>query len=73
VSECSAREIHYASGGYPPAILIAGPEETSQLISQNFFIGGMPDSTYKSGAVPLQPLFSLSLNSSGVKRYSWVP
>ena len=49
----SAREIRYASGGHPPAILIAGAGETSQLITQNFFIGGMSDSTYESGAVSL--------------------
>jgi sigma-B regulation protein RsbU (phosphoserine phosphatase) len=49
----ATREIRYASGGHPPAILITGAGETSQLITQNFFIGGMPDSTYESGAVSL--------------------
>jgi sigma-B regulation protein RsbU (phosphoserine phosphatase) len=48
----STREIRYASGGHPPAILIAGAGETSQLITQNFFIGGMPDSGGTSDVPP---------------------
>jgi sigma-B regulation protein RsbU (phosphoserine phosphatase) len=47
------RELRYASGGHPPALLFAGAGENNQLITQNFFIGGMPDSTYESGAVSL--------------------
>jgi sigma-B regulation protein RsbU (phosphoserine phosphatase) len=49
----TTREIRYASGGHPPALLFTGAGETSQLITPNFFIGGMPDSTYESGAVPV--------------------
>ena len=45
----SKREISYASGGHPPALLITGAGKASQLITPNFFIGGMPDSVYGSG------------------------
>jgi sigma-B regulation protein RsbU (phosphoserine phosphatase) len=47
------RELRYASGGHPPALLYAGAGEKNQLITPNFFIGGMSDSTYESGAVSL--------------------
>lgn len=47
----ATREIRYASGGHPPALIFMGAGETSQLITPNFFIGGMPDSAYESGAV----------------------
>jgi sigma-B regulation protein RsbU (phosphoserine phosphatase) len=49
------REIRYASGGHPPALLFTGDGGASQLITQNFFIGGMADSTYESGSVTLPP------------------
>jgi sigma-B regulation protein RsbU (phosphoserine phosphatase) len=47
------REIRYASGGHPPALLFAGDGSSSQLITQNFFIGGLSDSVYESGSVSL--------------------
>lgn len=45
------REIRYASGGHPPALLITDAGETHQLMTPNFFIGGMPDSTYTSDTI----------------------
>jgi sigma-B regulation protein RsbU (phosphoserine phosphatase) len=45
------RELRYASGGHPPALLMTATGGTSLLSTENFFIGGMPDSTYASGAV----------------------
>jgi sigma-B regulation protein RsbU (phosphoserine phosphatase) len=47
------REIRYASGGHPPALLFAAAGEGSPLSTQNFFIGGMPDTPYKSAAIAL--------------------
>lgn len=49
------REIRYASGGHPPALIFTGDGGASQLITQNFFIGGMADSTYESSSVTLPP------------------
>jgi sigma-B regulation protein RsbU (phosphoserine phosphatase) len=47
----SRREIRYASGGHPPALLFAADGTAKQLITHSFFIGGMPDSPYQSGVI----------------------
>lgn len=47
----SRREIRFASGGHPPALLISADGTAHQLITHSFFIGGMPDSTYRSGVI----------------------
>ena len=61
----NTRELRYASGGHPPALLFCGGE-TKQLITENFFIGGMSDSTYASGSVLLPGPARLYVFSDGV-------
>ncbi len=58
------RELRYASGGHPPSLLLMDGK-THLLITENFFIGGMPDSTYKSGAIALPGSARLYLFSDG--------
>ncbi len=62
----TSRELRYASGGHPPALLMTGTGQTRQLITENFFIGGMPDSTYVSGRVSLPEPSRLYVFSDGV-------
>lgn len=59
-----SRELRYASGGHPPSLLLMDGK-TQPLSTENFFIGGMPDSTYKSGAVALPEPARLYLFSDG--------
>jgi sigma-B regulation protein RsbU (phosphoserine phosphatase) len=61
----TTRELRYASGGHPPALLITADGQTSQLITENFFIGGMEDSTYVSGTASLPGPARLFLFSDG--------
>jgi len=61
----TTRELRYASGGHPPALLMMGDGQPQQLITENFFIGGMPDSTYVSGSVCLPAASRLYLFSDG--------
>ncbi len=60
------RELHYASGGHPPALLMTGAGQTQQLITPNFFIGGMPDSTYVSASVSVPEPSRLYIFSDGI-------
>ncbi len=62
----TTRELSYASGGHPPALLMTGAGQTRQLITENFFIGGMPDSTYVSGSVSLPDPSRLYIFSDGI-------
>ena len=62
----TTRELRYASGGHPPALLFTGVRESRQLITENFFIGGMPDSTYTSGSAFLPGPARLYVFSDGV-------
>ena len=61
----TTRELRYASGGHPPALLITADGQTNQLITENFFIGGMEDSTYVSGTASLPGPARLFLFSDG--------
>ena len=58
------RELRYASGGHPPALLLMDGR-IHQLITPNFFIGGMLDSTYQSGTIVLPGPARLYLFSDG--------
>lgn len=58
------RELRYASGGHPPAFLMADGA-SRELSTENFFIGGLPDPTYVSGAVTLPGAARLYLFSDG--------
>lgn len=60
------RRLCFASGGHPPAFLVSGDGTLSQLITANFFIGGLPDSLYQGDAVTIPEHSRLYIFSDGV-------
>ncbi len=60
------RSLHYASGGHPPALLISGLGRIDQLITENFFIGGLSTSNYVSDTIDVPCHSELYIFSDGV-------
>jgi sigma-B regulation protein RsbU (phosphoserine phosphatase) len=64
------RELVYASGGHPPAILITGDtEETAKpvkLKTAGLVIGGMSDMEFETGSITVGPYNKLYVFSDGV-------
>lgn len=60
------RRLHYASGGHPPAFLLSATGALTHLITPNFFIGGLPDSTYEGASVDIPDKVQLYIFSDGV-------
>lgn len=61
----SDRTLTYSSGGHPPALLI-GNGEVQQLRTPGMIVGGMPDMTYTSDSVIVEPGARFFLYSDGV-------
>jgi sigma-B regulation protein RsbU (phosphoserine phosphatase) len=65
-----ARHLTYASGGHPPAILMAGAtRETAapiQLGTRGMIIGGMPGMQFRESRVDLPPFSRLYVFSDGI-------
>jgi len=66
VYQPATRTLRYASGGHPPALLLTAGGGIRPLITENFFIGGLPDSTYESGALAVPTPARLYIFSDGV-------
>ena len=70
VYSMSSRQLIYASGGHPPALLISGfsPEkaQVDQLRTPNFVIGGDPDAIYQSRIQEIRVPARLFVFSDGV-------
>ena len=66
VYDCRTRELHFASGGHPPAFLISGEGNLVRLMTNNFFIGGFPDTVYQGSAQTVPPGAHLYIFSDGV-------
>lgn len=64
------RELTYASGGHPPAILFNGNLESDTRINllrtPNYVIGGMPEATYNTGKCDVSESSTLYIYSDGV-------
>jgi sigma-B regulation protein RsbU (phosphoserine phosphatase) len=64
------RRLVYAGAGHPPAILVSGPSSDEarplELRSENFAIGILPETTFFSSSVVLEPYSKLFLVSDGV-------
>ena len=60
------RQLRYASGGHPPAFLLSATGTLTPLITSNFFIGGLPDSTYEGASIDVPDLAKLYIFSDGV-------
>ncbi len=59
------RELRYASGGHPPAILVSGGEY-KKLKTNGMVIGGMSESKFESASVTVPPKSKLYIFSDGV-------
>jgi sigma-B regulation protein RsbU (phosphoserine phosphatase) len=65
----STRELRYASGGHPPAVLIHddnGVATAAHLMLNDMIVGAFPGSTFGSKSVTIQPFDRLYLFSDGV-------
>ncbi len=66
----STRELSYASGGHPPAILFdqtpKGDYQATQLRTPNYIIGGMSDGTYQKKECLIGERNTLYIFSDGV-------
>ena len=70
VYQKSTRELTYASGGHPPAILFEqtpeGDYQATQLRTPNYVIGGMPDVKYQKKGCLIGERNTLYIFSDGV-------
>jgi sigma-B regulation protein RsbU (phosphoserine phosphatase) len=66
----NSRELIYASGGHPPALLFDNSESAvtpiTLLRTPNYIIGGMPDATYEKNRLVLGEQTKLYVFSDGV-------
>jgi len=60
------RRLRFASGGHPPAFLVSGDGALAQLITMNFFIGGLSESVYQGDTVMVPENARLYIFSDGV-------
>jgi phosphoserine phosphatase RsbU/P len=60
------RQLRYASGGHPPAFLLTATGVLTPLITANFFIGGLADSTYEGASIDVPDQATLYIFSDGV-------
>ncbi|WP_320171456.1 SpoIIE family protein phosphatase [Maridesulfovibrio sp.] len=61
----SSRTLTFSSGGHPPALLMSGGEPL-KLRTVGMIVGGMPDMTYTSESVEVEPGARFFLYSDGV-------
>jgi len=70
VYSASSRQLIYASGGHPPALLFSGfslgNAQVEQLRTPNFIIGGYPDTIYQSRIQEIRIPARLFVFSDGV-------
>jgi len=60
------RELSYASGGHPPAFLVSKEGTLTRLMTNNLFIGGLPESVYHGDTTTVPPGAYLYVFSDGV-------
>lgn len=70
VYHVSTRELVYASGGHPPAILFLENSMAQSLKTQGFPVGIFPDSIYESGVVTIKPNSTLYIFSDGIYEFT---
>lgn len=62
----TSRELAYASGGHPPAILVPPQGPAERLKTPGMIVGGMPDAPYTVARRKLEPGSALLVFSDGV-------
>ncbi|MEE9912130.1 MAG: SpoIIE family protein phosphatase [Deltaproteobacteria bacterium] len=60
------RQLSFASGGHPPAFLVSKDGTLTKLMTNNLFIGGLPESVYHGDAAAIPPDAHLYIFSDGV-------
>lgn len=65
VYNCRDRRLRYASGGHPPALLFMNGGRMESLMTQNFFIGGLPGVSYEEEMIDLADSARLYIFSDG--------
>jgi sigma-B regulation protein RsbU (phosphoserine phosphatase) len=74
VVDTVAREIHYSSGGHPPAILITGPDraraQVEKLRPPGPAVGTFPEALFVVHKTALQPFNHLFVFSDGAYEIS---
>ncbi len=68
VFQPSTRVLKFASGGHPPALLVAGSEgnvTVKELVTRQLIVGGMPDITYEMQSCIVPPDGRLFVFSDG--------
>jgi|DewCreStandDraft_4_1066084.scaffolds.fasta_scaffold00288_66 sigma-B regulation protein RsbU (phosphoserine phosphatase) len=58
-------ELKYISAGHPPALLLDASGNKSELINQNFIVGGLPSFPFSSSSVKIVPPSVLYVFSDG--------
>lgn len=58
--------LSYASGGHPPAMLVAPDGSSTPLTTHGFIVGGMAESVYKKDSAKVAPNSKLYVFSDGV-------
>jgi sigma-B regulation protein RsbU (phosphoserine phosphatase) len=62
----NTRELKYASAGHPPAMLYDSDGKCSQLMTENFIIGGLPEFDYTESSAEVPSGSRLYIYSDGV-------
>jgi sigma-B regulation protein RsbU (phosphoserine phosphatase) len=65
VFDRNSRGLAYASGGHPAALLTNGSSEAVDLGVANFGIGMVPDASFRSASVAVDPMSTLHVFSDG--------
>ena len=60
------RQLRYASGGHPPALLFGEQHSPTQLMTRNFFIGGFPQADFAAAQIDIPATSRLYVFSDGV-------
>ncbi len=66
VYDVRTRQLEYASGGHPPALLISAEGDVQRLVTPNMIIGAFPRMAACSASVRIEPQSRLYVFSDGV-------
>lgn len=59
-------ELRFASAGHPPALLLSSSGEAVKMMTNNFIVGGLPDTAYTCDRVMVQKPATMYVFSDGV-------
>jgi phosphoserine phosphatase RsbU/P len=59
-------ELRFASAGHPPAMLISSSGSVEKMMTNNFIVGGLPDTAYSCNGVTVRKPATMYVFSDGV-------